>query len=361
MMQFPNGFVIILLFVLTASQDFEQVPYSLIAPGLKCSNNIKTLSTSLESAQDCATMVCADPQCGPMFEDSSHSRQGLSCSCMEVGQTCDEVSDPGTNRYQITDTKMCASSASADCFVQLFENGDFTGWAASFTPGIFAGSDFEAQGAQLKSVSSAFVGQECVATLFQNSDFTGWSVSLTEGGYAVEDFVAQGAVDDDTSAILVRHKDSPDPFASRGNRAQAGGNRQPVYTGQANMHQPQRPTGSFSFSPPPQRCEISVAKDLTDWPCDLVSKEGCTEEELGFLASAEKLYALEDSGSGSSWKGNLENVEADALKLYFSRNDVKRSARPWVIKRIAILLHLCERGAGQSWGLDKPRKKRDEL
>merc|ERR1719401_2709664 len=76
-----------------AGQEAELVSFSLIAAGTKCSNVRKDLSFSVDSAQKCAELVCADPDCGPQFEDRSHSRQGFRCSCLEAGQACLEVAD----------------------------------------------------------------------------------------------------------------------------------------------------------------------------------------------------------------------------------------------------------------------------
>lgn len=180
------------------------MPYRLSAAGKGCSNVYKGLSLSAGSVQACADSACADPDCGQVFEVSTHG-SNIRCKCVSPGQPCMEVENPSANWYEIGDMSTCAQS-SGDCFATLFENGDFTGWSGSFTEGSFPAGMFEEHGAVDKGTSSLFVsGDGCTATVFKNADFSGWSVTFAEGSYSIDEFLAQGAVDDDVSAVTVRH------------------------------------------------------------------------------------------------------------------------------------------------------------
>lgn len=358
----------------------EVVPFSLVAAGTKCSNFPKDLSFSATSAQQCADLVCADPQCGPFFEDRSHTKEGQRCSCLEEAQVCQEVADPGTNRYQITDMRLCRSKASADCFATLYENSGFSGWDATFPNGAFTSDDLEEGGAVKGAISAIYVSPDCVATLYQNGDFSGWAVTFSEGSYTADDIVAMNGRDNEASALKVRHSDAPEPVHTP-NRQQheppAASAPQGKF-GAAREYSPPAPPGvppapprakspsaeSAGFSPPPPRCAFSVAKELKNWTCDLVSKKDCSKEELDYLASAEAKYRLPhdpiEGAAAAAWKGDLEKLEEDALVMYFMRKDIPRDRREWTLKQLTILRHLCDRGAGQPWGLDKPRKPRRE-
>jgi len=107
---------------------------------------------------------------------------------------------------------------------------------------------------------------------------------------------------------------------------------------------------------------VSVAKDLQGWKCDLQSKQGCSAEDLEYLAEAERHFGYPTGAEEptTEWRGDLEALEAEALKMYYTRHDVRPARREMHLKRISILMHLCARGVGQSWGFAK-RQRRDEL
>lgn len=199
-----NVFLIWARLPLAIQGEEDKVAYSLISPGKRCTNTHKTLSFLAESAQACAEMACSDPECGDAFESRSHSGE-KHCACMAMGQECIEVDDPRSNRYQITDTSACMVQASGDCFATLHENGDFSGWTASFPEGVYSGEEFLAAGAVDNEASSLFVnGANCFATVYDNEDFTGWSATFPEGSYSLEELENMDAKGDQISAIVVR-------------------------------------------------------------------------------------------------------------------------------------------------------------
>jgi len=354
---------------LAFGSDEMMVPFSMISPGSRCGRTHKDVSLAVTSVQECANLVCSDPQCGPLFE-ASLSREVHRCSCQGIDQTCDQIDDAASIRYQILDPQLCKSRADADCFASLHENGDFSGWSANFPEGAFSDETFETAGAVPGAASAIFVsGDGCLATVYQHSGFSGWSVSFPEGSYTGEEFIKHGAIDDDVRAITVRHRNSVDP-AKAAMAASQGLGHVPRVTQQTKVQVPVKPSispqavGQFPISPPPSRWSFPPFKELSDWPCDLETRRGCTEQEINALADYERMYAIPPADADTlphAWRGDLERVESEALRLYFERNDVRRSLRLWHLKRITILRHLVDRGRGQPWGLDAPKVARSEL
>jgi len=180
------------------------IPYTLVAAGKACRNVHKEVTYVSMSPQACAELVCADPLCGALFEDRSH--KGGSCSCLAPGQVCIEEPDPDSNRYEITDAAACeAPQEDHDCFMIVFDEGDFTGLSASFPEGWVSSQDFEANGVADNSISSVFVsGSGCYAVVYGEPDYQGWSVTLTEGSYTIDDLLALAVVDDDISSLAIQ-------------------------------------------------------------------------------------------------------------------------------------------------------------
>eukprot|EP00445_Apocalathium_hangoei_P092206 CAMPEP_0204246438 /NCGR_PEP_ID=MMETSP0361-20130328/98141_1 /ASSEMBLY_ACC=CAM_ASM_000343 /TAXON_ID=268821 /ORGANISM="Scrippsiella Hangoei, Strain SHTV-5" /LENGTH=440 /DNA_ID=CAMNT_0051219657 /DNA_START=99 /DNA_END=1417 /DNA_ORIENTATION=+ len=206
---------------LSVAAPEASVPYSLVAAGRACTNAYREVSSFAGTPQACAELVCADLLCGTLFEDKSH--RGGACACLAPNQACAEVPDPDANRYEITDASTCEpqEEVSHDCFVMVYENGDFTGWSASFPEGSFTAEDFYTYGALDNSISSLYIsGEGCFVTVYGHQDYTGWSAKFMEGSYSVEDFISMGARDDDISAMVVHYGESPEGASSddRGDR-----------------------------------------------------------------------------------------------------------------------------------------------
>lgn len=200
---------------LSVAAPEASVPYSLVAAGRACTNAYREVSSFAGTPQACAELVCSDLLCGTLFEDKSH--RGGACVCLAPNQACAEVPDPDANRYEITDTSTCEpqEEVSHDCFVMVYENGDFTGWSASFPEGSFAAEDFYTYGALDNSISSLYIsGEGCFVTVYGHQDYTGWSAKFMEGSYSVEDFISMGARDDDISAMVVHYGESPEGASS---------------------------------------------------------------------------------------------------------------------------------------------------
>ena len=87
--------------------------------------------------------------------------------------------------------------------VQLYENGDYSGWAASFAAGDYPSDKLAANGAGNDETSSMKVPAGCIAILYQHSDYSGWFASFSAGDYPLADLVAKGVADDGVSSLKI--------------------------------------------------------------------------------------------------------------------------------------------------------------
>jgi len=98
-----------------------------------------------------------------------------------------------------------SSNASAPkCKAVVYQHGDFKGWKATFSTGVYPFKQFKGKGAKNDDASSIKVfGRGCKAVLYQHGDFKGWKAEFTTGEYPFEQFKAHLAKNDDASAIKV--------------------------------------------------------------------------------------------------------------------------------------------------------------
>lgn len=299
-----------LLLLANAVED-THVPYTLTAVGHACDNNFKVVSSEAKAAPECADLVCADAQCGTLFEFSDGTGQ---CSCLEAGLVCIERVEAGTNRFEITDTSTCEPKSTDNCFATLYSEGYFGGWAASFTTGSFTTEDIENAGGADDEVSSVFVsGEGCTATLYANADFTGWAVRLEEGSYSLDELESRGFTDDDTSAVKIGHISAvgAEPVGSGKGQTQGGKKKKQVSTSY-RPSKPRKPT----TTPEPFHLD-----------CNPLTKQNCTKEEVDFIVMIEKRRVPHGA----------ERLEEEKMHLKLHRNFEFPEKRRWVDNRVAIL------------------------
>jgi cobalamin biosynthesis Mg chelatase CobN len=112
-------------------------------------------------------------------------------------------SKPASQEACVDDGDHCSR-----CRVELFGNGDFSGWRATFTPGEYDTDAMIARGAKCEEVSAVKVkGECCHAFLYQYGDFNnrnkGWSAHLKHGDYDSMELEDMGVQDNDASSLRV--------------------------------------------------------------------------------------------------------------------------------------------------------------
>merc|ERR1719454_746465 len=108
----------------------------------------------------------------------------------------------------------------AECRVEVYQHGDFTGWKAIYPRGDFGIKGFKARGAKNDDMSAIkVIGDNCQAELYQHGDFSGWKVVFPTGSYNYHALKAMGAKNDDASsleAIRVTEIEAPYRHAGKG-------------------------------------------------------------------------------------------------------------------------------------------------
>mmetsp|Transcript_137925 Transcript_137925/g.440444 ORF Transcript_137925/g.440444 Transcript_137925/m.440444 type:complete len:571 (-) Transcript_137925:95-1807(-) len=273
---------------LSVAAPEASVPYSLVAAGRACTNAYREVSSFAGTPQACAELVCADLLCGTLFEDKSH--RGGACACLAPNQACAEVPDPDANRYEITDASTCEpqEEVSHDCFVMVYENGDFTGWSASFPEGSFTAEDFYTYGALDNSISSLYIsGEGCFVTVYGHQDYTGWSAKFMEGSYSVEDFISMGARDDDISAMVVHYGESPEGASSddRGDRREGESPEGASSDDRGDRREGESPEGASSDDRDDKRegavAALAAAQAAASAASEAAEAAGASAEESG--------------------------------------------------------------------------------